>query len=195
MGLMALEDEEDRMDVISLDIPEVKIITPRRLSDDRGFFSESYNSRAFKAAGIDVDFVQDNHSYSAKAGTVRGLHFQAPPFAQSKLVRVLRGAIVDVAVDARKTSPTFGKWVKVELSAENGKQIFVPRGFLHGFATLEPDTEVAYKVDAFYDGASDGSVKWDDPDLAIEWGLAEGKASLSYKDAKAPLWSALSSPF
>ncbi|MEZ5894186.1 MAG: dTDP-4-dehydrorhamnose 3,5-epimerase [Parvularculaceae bacterium] len=182
------------MDVISLEIPEVKIVTPRRFSDDRGFFSETYNARAFKAAGISVDFVQDNHSYSAKAGTVRGLHYQAPPHAQSKLVRVLKGAIVDVAVDARKASPTFGKWVKAELSAENGKQIFVPKGFLHGFLTLVPDTEVAYKVDAFYDGASDGSARWDDPDLAIDWGL-KGEASLSAKDAKAPSWADFKSPF
>lgn len=183
------------MDVVSLEIPEVKVITPRRFSDDRGFFSETYNARAFKAAGVEVDFVQDNHSYSAKKGTVRGLHYQAPPHAQSKLVRVLRGAVIDVAVDARKASPTFGKWVKAALSAENGKQIFVPKGFLHGFITLEPDTEVAYKVDAFYDGASDGSVKWDDPDLAIDWGVRASGASLSAKDATAPAWTAFASPF
>ena len=183
------------MDVISLDIPEVKIVTPRRFSDDRGFFSETYNARAFKTAGIDVDFVQDNHSFSAKQGTVRGLHYQAPPHAQSKLVRVLRGAIIDVAVDARKASPSFGKWVKAELSAENGKQIFVPKGFLHGFLTLEPDTEVAYKVDAFYDGASDGSVQWNDPNLAIDWGVAAEDVSLSEKDAKAPAWTDFASPF
>lgn len=183
------------MDVVSLDLSEVKIITPRRFSDDRGFFSETYNASAFKAAGVRVDFVQDNHSYSAKQGTVRGLHFQAPPFAQSKLVRVLKGSIIDVAVDARKASPTFGKWVKAELSAENGKQIFVPKGFLHGFVTLEPDTEVAYKVDAFYDGASDGSVKWNDPDLAIDWGVGDSDASLSEKDAKAQSWNDFNSPF
>ncbi len=183
------------MDVISLEIPDVKIITPRRFADDRGFFSETYNARAFKAAGIGCDFVQDNHSYSAKAGTVRGLHFQAPPFAQSKLVRVLRGAIIDVAVDARKASPTFGKWVRAELSAENGNQIFVPAGFLHGFATLEPDTEVAYKVDAYYDGASDGSVKWDDPSLKIDWGVSSDTASLSAKDSQAPSWKDWASPF
>ncbi len=183
------------MDVVSLDIPEVKIITPRRFSDDRGFFCETYNARAFKAAGVEADFVQDNHSYSAKQGTVRGLHYQAPPHAQSKLVRVLRGSIIDIAVDARKASPTFGKWVKAELSAENGKQIFVPKGFLHGFLTLEPDTEVAYKVDAFYDGASDGSVKWNDPGLAIDWGVNESGASLSAKDASAQSWSDFKSPF
>ncbi|WP_411819445.1 dTDP-4-dehydrorhamnose 3,5-epimerase [Hyphococcus formosus] len=183
------------MDVTALAIPEVKLITPRRFSDDRGFFSETYNAKAFKAAGIECDFVQDNHSYSARQGTVRGLHYQSPPFAQSKLVRVLRGAIIDVAVDARKDSPSFGQWVKAEISAENGTQIFVPKGFLHGFATLEPDTEVAYKVDAFYDGASDGSVKWDDPDLAIDWGIRPESASLSEKDAKAPKWADFSSPF
>ncbi|PQA88561.1 dTDP-4-dehydrorhamnose 3,5-epimerase [Hyphococcus luteus] len=183
------------MDVHSLEIPEVKVITPRRFSDDRGFFSETYNARAFKEAGIDVDFVQDNHSYSAQKGTLRGLHYQAPPHAQSKLVRVLRGSIIDVAVDARKASPTFGQWVKAELSAENGRQIFVPRGFLHGFVTLEPDTEVAYKVDAFYDGASDGSVRWNDPALAIDWGFEESEVSLSAKDAGAPGWADFTSPF
>ncbi|GJL92357.1 dTDP-4-dehydrorhamnose 3,5-epimerase [Hyphococcus sp.] len=183
------------MDVHPLDIPEVKIITPRRFADDRGFFSEAYNARAFKAAGVDADFIQDNHSYSAKTGTVRGLHYQAPPHAQSKLVRVVRGSIIDVAVDARKASPTFGKWVKAELSAENGKQIFVPKGFLHGFVTLETDTEVAYKVDAFYDGASDGAVRWNDPNLAIDWGVSAASASLSDKDAKAQSWSDFRSPF
>lgn len=183
------------MNVVSLDIPEVKLITPRRFSDDRGYFSETYNARAFEAAGIAADFVQDNHSYSAKRGTVRGLHFQAPPHAQAKLVRVLRGSVIDVAVDARKASPTFGKWVKAELSAENGRQIFVPRGFLHGFVTLEPDTEVAYKVDAFYDAASDGAVKWDDPDLAIGWGVTSQEASLSDKDSKAQAWAAFTTPF
>ena len=181
------------MDVQPLAIPEVKIITPRRFADDRGFFSETYNARAYSAAGIDVEFIQDNHSYSAKAGTVRGLHYQAPPHAQAKLVRVLRGSIIDVAVDARKSSPTLGKWVKAELSAENGNQMFVPKGFLHGFITVEPDTEVAYKVDAYYDGASDGSVKWNDPDLAIDWGVVG--ASLSEKDAKAPAWADFKSPF
>jgi len=183
------------MDVMSLDIPDVKIITPRRFADDRGFFSETYNARTFKAAGVDADFVQDNHSYSAKKGTVRGLHYQAPPHAQTKLVRVLRGSILDVAVDIRKASPTFGKWVAVELSAENGKQLLVPKGFLHGFVTLEPDTDVAYKVDAFYDAASDGAVKWNDPALAIDWGVNENAASLSKKDAAAPGWSEFSTPF
>ena len=183
------------MDVASLAIPEVKLITPRRFADDRGFFSETYNARAFQAAGIDADFIQDNHSYSAKTCTVRGLHFQAPPYAQSKLVRVLRGSIIDVAVDARKNSPTFGKWVKAELSAQNGVQIFVPKGFLHGFITLEPDTEVAYKVDAYYNRESDGAVRWNDPNLNIDWGADEATVSLSDKDAAAPAWTDLNSPF
>lgn len=173
----------------------VLVLTPRRFADDRGFFTESYNARRFKDAGVAVDFIQDNHSYSAKAGTVRGLHFQAPPFAQSKLVRVLRGAIIDVAVDARKASPTYGQWVSVELSAENGRQIFVPQGFLHGFITLTADTDVAYKVDAYYDKASDGAVRWDDPGLAIDWGPTAGNAVLSAKDAAAQRWADFKSPF
>lgn len=173
----------------------VLVLTPKRFADARGFFTESYNAKRFGEAGIDVAFVQDNHSYSARAGTVRGLHFQAPPFAQSKLVRVLRGAIIDVAVDARKASPTYGRWVGVELSADNGRQIFVPQGFLHGFITLTPDTDVAYKVDAFYDMESDGAVKWDDPDLAVDWGPTAKDALLSEKDAAAQSWAAFQSPF
>ena len=173
----------------------VVALTPRRFADARGFFTETYNARRFAEAGVAVDFVQDNHSFSAKAGTVRGLHFQAPPFAQSKLVRVLRGAVIDVAVDARKASPSYGQWVSVALSAENGKQLFVPRGFLHGFITLTPDTDVAYKVDAFYHKESDGAIKWDDPDLAIDWGPAAKNASLSDKDAAAQSWTAFQSPF
>lgn len=183
------------VDVQKTALDGVLVLTPKRFSDDRGFFSETYNARAFAEAGVKIDFTQDNHSYSAKAGTVRGLHFQAPPHAQSKLVRVLRGAIIDVAVDARKSSPTFGEWVSVELSAENGWQIFVPKGFLHGFITLEPDTEVAYKVDDYYNKDSDGAVRWDDPDLAIDWGLTAKTASLSEKDADAQSWSTFNSPF
>ncbi len=183
------------MDIVSLDIPDVKLITPRRFTDDRGFFSETYNAQAFKAAGIDCDFVQDNHSYSAQQWTLRGLHYQAPPHAQAKLVRVLRGAIIDVAVDARKASPTFGKHVKATLSAKNGVQIFVPSGFLHGFLTLEPDTEVAYKVDDFYAQDCEGSVIWNDPTLAIDWGGAANDIVLSEKDAHAQPWNALHLPF
>lgn len=183
------------LEIVELAIPEVKLVTPKRFGDDRGFFSETYNAQRFKDAGITVDFVQDNHSYSAPAGTVRGLHYQAPPFAQSKLVRVLRGRILDVAVDVRKGSPTYGKWVSAELSAENGVQIFVPQGFLHGFATLEPDCEIAYKVDNYYSSECDGAVLWNDPDLAIDWGIDPATATLSAKDAAAPRFSAFSSPF
>ncbi len=183
------------MQVDALSIPEVKLITPKRIGDERGFFCETYNAKAFKQAGIDCDFIQDNESLSAAKGTLRGLHYQAPPFAQAKLVRVLSGAIVDVAVDARKTSPTFGQWVKAELSAENGAQLFVPAGFLHGFVTLKPDTHVAYKVDNFYDRASDGAVKWDDPGLAIDWGEGVGDVIVSDKDEAAQSWRAFKTPF
>ena len=181
--------------VESLAIPDVRLVTPQRFGDDRGFFSETYNAQRFKAAGIDADFVQDNHSLSARKGTVRGLHFQAPPFAQAKLVRVLRGSILDVAVDVRKGSPTYGKWVSAELSAENGVQIYVPHGFLHGFATLEPDTEIAYKVDNYYSKACDGAVLWNDAALGIDWGIPAGEAVLSEKDAAAQGFAAFESPF
>lgn len=183
------------MIVESLALPDVKLLTPKRHSDARGFFSETYNQRAFKDAGIACAFVQDNHSYSKRAGTVRGLHFQAPPHAQAKLVRVVRGSALDVVVDARKQSPTFGKWVSVRLSAAEGAQLFAPKGFLHGFVTLEPETEVTYKVDDFYAGDCDGSVKWNDPDLAIAWGVSAQDAVLSDKDAAAQSWAAFKSPF
>lgn len=181
--------------VEALAIPEVKLVTPPRFGDDRGFFSETYNAQRFKDAGIDADFVQDNHSLSAQKGTVRGLHFQAPPFAQAKLVRVLRGSILDVAVDVRKGSPTYGKWVSAELSAQNGVQIYIPRGFLHGFATLEPDTEIAYKVDNYYSRECDGAVFWNDPALAIDWGIPADEAMLSEKDARAQSFADFDSPF
>jgi dTDP-4-dehydrorhamnose 3,5-epimerase len=173
----------------------VLIVTPRRFDDDRGWFSETWSRRAFAAAGIDADFVQDNQSFSRPAGTVRGLHFQRPPAAQAKLVRVLRGAILDVAVDIRRGSPTWGRWVGVELSAENGRQLYIPQGFLHGFVTREPDTEVAYKCDAFYAPDCEGAVRWDDPDLAIDWGIDPATAVLSPRDAAAPAFRDLDSPF
>ena len=181
--------------VEALEIPDVKLVTPPRFGDQRGYFSETYNAQRLRAAGIDADFVQDNQSFSAQAGTVRGLHYQAPPFAQAKLVRVLRGAILDVAVDVRKGSPTYGRWVKAELSAENGVQIFVPRGFLHGFITRAPDTEIAYKVDSYYSKECDGAVRWDDPDLAIDWEAETAQAILSDKDLSAPAFRQFVSPF
>jgi dTDP-4-dehydrorhamnose 3,5-epimerase len=174
------------MDIVSLDIPDVKLITPRRFGDNRGFFSETWNRAAFAEAGIEADFVQDNHSLSATAGTLRGLHFQLPPFAQAKLVRVSRGAIFDVAVDLRKGSPTFGKWVGAELSVENWSQIYVPKGFAHGFVTLLPDTEVQYKVDSPYAPEHDRGIAWDDPDIAVVWPLDGRDPVLSGKDAALP---------
>lgn len=146
-------------------------------------------------AGLNFCFVQDNESLSAAEGTLRGLHYQAPPFAQAKLVRVVRGAILDVAVDARSGSPQYGAWVSERISAENGVQILVPRGFLHGFVTLVPDTHVIYKVDNAYDAASDGGVAWNDPDLAIDWQCGEGAVTLSEKDRSATVFRDWSSPF
>ena len=174
-------------------LADVLIITPRRFGDERGFFSESWNRRAFAQAGLEFDFVQDNESLSVDVGTLRGLHYQAPPDAQAKLVRVARGAILDVAVDVRRGSPDFGKWVSVELSAENGRQILIPRGFLHGFVTLQPHTHVLYKADNYYAPESDGAVVWNDPDLAIDW--QTDKVTLSDKDAAAPRLADWESPF
>jgi len=178
-----------------LEIPDVKIITTARYSDARGYFTETYNRRSFLDAGITADFVQDNQSLSVSEGTVRGLHFQAPPYAQAKLVRVIQGAILDVAVDVRRGSSTYGKWVSARLTAEGGEQIFVPRGFLHGFATLAPDTVVAYKVDNLYDPASDGSVVWNDPDLQINWMTDPTAAVVSDKDSAAQRFADFVSPF
>ena len=172
----------------------VKIITPRRFGDERGFFCESWNRKALAEQGLDLDFVQDNHSVSAAVNTVRGLHFQAPPDAQDKLVRCGRGALFDVAVDIRVGSPTYGAWFGVELSAQNGKQLLIPKGFLHGFATKAPDTEIIYKCTGYYAPASDGAVRFDDPDIGIDWGLS-GPAVLSDKDARAPGWADFDSPF
>ena len=172
--------------ITPLSIPEVRLVVPDRFGDDRGFFSETYSRRAFAAAGIADEFVQDNHSLSAGAGTVRGLHYQAPPFAQAKLVRVVRGAILDVAVDMRRGSPTFGGHVRATLSAANGSQLFVPVGFAHGFCTLEPDTEVVYKVTAYYSREHDRGIRWDDPALGIDWPVAAAAAVLSAKDMALP---------
>lgn len=167
-------------------IPAVKIVTPKKFGDHRGFFSETWSRRAFAEAGLDLDFVQDNQSLSAPIGTLRGLHFQSPPFAQDKLVRVTRGRILDVAVDIRASSPSFGKHVAVELSAENWKQLLVPVGFAHGFVTLEPDTEVIYKVTAPYAPQNDHGLAFDDPALGIDWRLPLSGLTLSDKDRKHP---------
>jgi dTDP-4-dehydrorhamnose 3,5-epimerase len=170
-------------------------LRPRRFQDARGYFSETYNERTVAEAGIVARFVQDNQSYSAVRGTIRGLHFQLPPAAQAKLVRVLRGSVYDVAVDLRTGSPTYGRWEGATLTAEGGEQLFVPRGFAHGFCTLEPDTAVAYKVDAFYAPASDSGLIWNDAALAIDWPVRRGEAVLSDKDLKLGGFAEFRSPF
>ena len=162
------------------------LVSARRFGDHRGFFLETYSTRDFAALGVADVFVQDNHSLSARPGTIRGLHFQAPPKAQAKLVRVLRGAVLDVAVDVRRGSPTYGRHVAVELSARNALQLYVPVGFAHGFCTLEPETEVAYKVTGFYAPDCDRAVAWDDPDLALPWPFDAASVQLSDKDRRAP---------
>jgi len=177
-----------------LAIPEVIEVAPPKFGDHRGFFSEVFKRSTFEAQGIAIDWVQDNQSFSADVGTVRGLHFQAPPFAQAKLVRVLRGAIYDVAVDIRTGSPSYGRWVATELSAEKWNQLLVPAGFAHGFMTLTRDVEVLYKVSAPYSPGSEGAICWDDPDLAIAW-PRPGEAILSEKDAAAPSFNDFVSPF
>jgi dTDP-4-dehydrorhamnose 3,5-epimerase len=175
------------MDVSSLAFPDVLVFRPKRFEDSRGFFSETYNRSAFAKAGADLEFVQDNHSLSKSRGTIRGLHFQMPPFGQAKLVRVVRGAIFDVAVDIRKSSPNFGKWVSATLSADGGEQILIPAGYAHGFCTLEPDTEVLYKVTHYYSPEHEFGIGWDDPTIGINWPVSAGEAVLSDKDRKYPL--------
>lgn len=176
------------VDVQSLEIPDVKIIKPKKHGDHRGFFSEVYNKQIFSEHGIDLDFIQDNQSYSAQAGTLRGLHYQGGEFAQDKLVRCVRGRILDVAVDIRKGSPTFGKWVSAEISAAEWNQILVPVGFAHAILTLVPDTEIIYKVTNYYAPTHDFGIRWNDPDLGIDWGMAESEVVLSDKDKVQPLF-------
>lgn len=178
-----------------LDIPDVLEIKPRIFDDARGFFSEVFNAGKFRERGIDLNWVQDNQSLSRDKYTLRGLHYQDPPFAQAKLVRVLRGRIFDVAVDIRRGSPTFGRWAALEVSAEAFNQILVPAGFAHGFLTLEPDTEVLYKVSAPYSGAHDRAIRFDDPQIAVAWPLDGHAPVLSAKDAAAPLLAGRESPF
>lgn len=178
-----------------LAIADVILVRPRRATDARGYFCETYAGPLYAANGIDASFVQDNESLSVHAGVMRGLHLQAPPFAQAKLVRAVTGAIFDVAVDVRRGSPTYGHWVGQRLTAEAGEQLFVPHGFAHGFCTLAPDTRVAYKVDAVYDRASEAGILWNDPDLAIGWPLDAGEAILSDKDKVLPCLKDFDSPF
>jgi dTDP-4-dehydrorhamnose 3,5-epimerase len=172
----------------------VVILTPKRHGDNRGFFSETWNRKLLSSHGIEADFVQDNQSLSMAAGTVRGLHYQSPPHAQGKLVRCGRGALWDIAVDARVGSPTFGQWVGVDLTFENGRQLWIPAGFLHGFVTRAPETEIIYKCTDYYAPECDGAVRFDDPDLGIPWDLP-GPPTLSPKDDKAQLWKDWVSPF
>ena len=182
------------MDIEKTALDGVMIITPKRFGDHRGFFSESWNKSAMDAAGLSYDFVQDNHSLSMTPGTVRGLHFQAPPRAQDKLVRCGRGALFDVAVDIRKGSATYGQWVGVELTAENGKQLLVPAGFAHGFMTLVPETEIIYKCTDTYAPETEGALLWNDADIGIDWPLDIAPV-LSDKDASAPGLAGFDSPF
>ena len=173
----------------------VLILTPRRFGDARGWFSEVWNRETLAKAGVDYDFVQDNHSMSAAVGTVRGLHFQSPPHAQTKLVRCGRGTVFDVAVDIRIGSPSYGQWLGVELSAENGRQLLIPAGFLHGFVTRAPESELLYKCSDVYAPDCDGAVRFDDPDIGIDWGIDPAAAILSDKDRAAPFLRDFQSPF
>lgn len=183
------------MQMRDLDIPAVKVLQPKRFVDPRGYFTESYNQRDFDAVLPGYTFVQDSESYSALQYTVRGLHYQAPPMAQDKLVRVVRGRIFDVVVDIRAGSPTFGKAACVDVTADSGMQVFAPKGFLHGFMTLEPDTIVSYKVTQLYHKPSDGAVHWLSPELEIPWPAAADDVILSARDATAPAFSTFETPF
>lgn len=183
------------MEIVRAALPDVLLIRPRKHGDHRGFFSETYKASALKDAGVDVEWVQDNHSYSAARGVVRGLHFQRAPKAQAKLLRVTRGAVFDVALDIRRSSPTYGRHVAVELSAENWTQIYVPVGFAHGFCTLTDDTEVLYKVSAEYGPAEEGGVLWNDPDLEIAWPVSPDQATLSARDLEWPPFADFNTPF
>ncbi|SFR01986.1 dTDP-4-dehydrorhamnose 3,5-epimerase [Poseidonocella sedimentorum] len=182
------------MQVIETALPGVLIIIPARFGDERGFFSESWNKARMAEAGVTTEFVQDNHSLSSAVGTVRGLHYQSPPHAQAKLVRCGRGRIFDVAVDVRRGSPTYGQWIGEELSFENGKQLLIPAGFLHGFSTRAPESEIIYKCSDYYAPECDGAVRFDCPEIGIDWGL-EGAPLLSAKDAAAPTLADWTSPF
>ncbi|SDB08703.1 dTDP-4-dehydrorhamnose 3,5-epimerase [Bauldia litoralis] len=178
-----------------LAIPDLILLTPKVFRDPRGQFSETYRKDFLASIGRDIDFVQENHAISHQAGTVRGLHFQRPPAAQTKLVRVVKGAILDVAVDIRRGSPTYGQSVAVELTAAKGKQLLVPQGFAHGFCTLEPDTEVLYKCDSYYAPELEGGLRYDDPALGIVWSAATVEVVVNDRDASFPGLSELDSPF
>lgn len=183
------------MQIVRTEISGVLILQPSKHGDHRGFFSETFKLSALKEAGVDIEWVQDNHSYSAERGVVRGLHFQRAPKAQAKLLRVVRGAIWDVAVDLRKGSTTFGRHVAIELSEDNWKQLYVPVGFAHGFCTLTRDCEVLYKVSADYGPSEEGGLLWNDPELGIEWPIDAEGATMSDRDRAWPSLTQLNSPF
>jgi dTDP-4-dehydrorhamnose 3,5-epimerase len=180
------------MEIVETRIPDLYVVKPTVFKDNRGYFFESYNKEAFLRSGIDQNFVQDNESKSVK-GVLRGLHFQKPPFAQGKLVRVIKGAVRDVAVDLRKSSPTYGQWASIDLTEDNKWMYWVPPGFAHGFVTLEEDTVFFYKCTNVYNKASEGSIRWNDPDLNINWGIEN--PILSEKDKNAPFFKDFVSPF
>ncbi len=183
------------LDVATTALDGPMILTPRRFADTRGSFSEVWNARTMASVGLDFEFTQDNQSISAVAGTIRGLHYQAPPYAQGKLVRCAAGALCDIAVDVRKGSATYGQWTGVDLTAENGRQFWIPPGFLHGFVTRADQTVCLYKCTAVYNPEADGAVCWNDPDLMIDWGIKPDDAILSDRDAAAPKFADWCSPF
>jgi dTDP-4-dehydrorhamnose 3,5-epimerase len=183
---MVASEAGKRVQVTPLAIPDVMLVTPLQRADPRGYFAETFNQRDLAALGIAFDAVQDNQSLSRPKGTLRGLHFQIPPLAQAKLIRVLRGSIFDVAVDIRRGSPSFGRHVNVVLRSDGVEQLFIPAGFAHGFCTLEPDTEVFYKVDNYYSVEHDRGIRWNDPDLAIDWPVSPSEVTLSDRDLQLP---------
>lgn len=185
----------EKFSATRLEIPDVIVIKPRKFNDARGFFMETYVEPVFMKLGVSSRFVQDNHSLSHPRGTIRGLHFQKPPHAQAKLVRAVRGSVFDVAVDLRRASPTFGRWCGATLTAGGGEQIYLPRGFAHGFCTLERDCEVVYKVDDFYAPECDAGLMWNDTDLAISWPIPHREIVVSEKDGRLPAFSGFVSPF
>ncbi|MBL4919337.1 dTDP-4-dehydrorhamnose 3,5-epimerase [Szabonella alba] len=183
------------MQIEEMEMQGVFRLVPARFGDSRGWFSESWNRKRLSEAGINAEFVQDNRSWSAEAGTLRGLHFQSPPHAQAKLVQVLQGEILDVVVDLRRSSASYGRWTGVGLSAETGAQLFIPAGFAHGFVTRREGTEILYKCTDYYAPAHEGAIRFDDPDLGIDWGIDPARAILSDKDARAGSFADLHSPF
>jgi dTDP-4-dehydrorhamnose 3,5-epimerase len=196
MDVARAEDVVTLMSPISIGAPDLpRIIAPKRHADNRGWFSESYYERRLHDIGITSHFVQDNLSNSRRSGTLRGLHFQVPPVAQAKLVTVLRGSVLDVAVDVRRGSPTYGRHVSMELSAESGRQMYIPVGFAHGFVTLQDDVLVMYKVSNYYAPAHDGGIRWDDPEISIPWPIGNRDVIVSEKDRQLPYLRGFDSPF